>query len=279
MYYHSLMTNNQVNQNAEIADTQLDYLLGKQRELEIDHSVFSPANGKSIDAYVNSYSSLAETAVAETESLMGPTAAAYLRSYVQKQKEIIALRSKLHEFEINAKDIKELENKVIELGEKSVTDHLTALYNRRHLADVMQREAGRSIRKGSPLSVIMLDIDDFKKYNDTYGHPQGDRAIKTVADVLKKECRIIDTPFRYGGEEFLVVLPETPREKAYECAERIRKSVENSGLNPGITVSLGIADMEHLANVASGDMKDLLIERADKNLYASKTSGKNKVSF
>ncbi len=151
----------------------------------------------------------------------------------------------------------------------SLHDPLTGLANRRLMDIVLERSFARAKRLESSLSALMLDIDYFKKYNDTHGHTAGDALLVKVADVILKETRGMDLVVRYGGEEFLVLLFETGLDPAYDVAERIRKSVE---AKMKITVSIGISSYH-------GDMKNKkeLIEKADEALYLAKQKGRNRV--
>ncbi|NOZ68254.1 MAG: diguanylate cyclase [Deferribacteres bacterium] len=151
----------------------------------------------------------------------------------------------------------------------SLHDPLTGLANRRLMDIVLERSFARAKRLESSLSALMLDIDYFKKYNDTYGHTAGDALLVRVADIILKETRGMDLVVRYGGEEFLVLLFETGLNLAYDVAERIRKSVE-AKIN--ITVSIGISSYHR-------DMKNKrdLIEKADEALYLAKQKGRNRV--
>jgi diguanylate cyclase (GGDEF)-like protein len=163
-----------------------------------------------------------------------------------------------------------------ELRRLSTTDALTGLYNRRHLDETLAREFGRTARTGNPpLSIIMLDIDHFKKFNDTHGHDQGDRVLQAVAKCLRESLRQHDVPCRYGGEEFLAILPRTPSEGARLVAERLRKNVEAMVVDRlKVTISLGTATFPELP-VAT---PEALVEAADGALYRSKADGRNRVT-
>ena len=161
---------------------------------------------------------------------------------------------------------------------QAVTDELTALFNHRRFQEVMVGEVERARRFEQPLGLVMLDIDDFKSVNDTYGHQQGDLVLREVAGVLRESSREIDEPARYGGEELAVALPQTDLEGAYLLAERVRSSIEGleiPRLDGGgvlrITASFGVAAMPETA----GD-KDALIAAADAALYRAKRGGKNR---
>jgi len=166
------------------------------------------------------------------------------------------------------------------LYNNAIRDGMTKLYISKYFRERLQEEWNRSSRKGHTLSVVIFDIDNFKGINDTYGHQAGDRAIKEVADVLLRNCRNIDIPCRYGGEEYTVILPETGRDEATAFAERIRSIVEGvrleyEDITMRFTLSGGIATIPDL------DAKDpsSLIEMADMALYHSKRNGRNRISF
>lgn len=167
-----------------------------------------------------------------------------------------------------------------ELERLSVTDELTGLANRRRLTVELDRELRRSVRHGHPFAVLMLDVDRFKKFNDTWGHPAGDGVLKRVANTLRECVRDVDTVARYGGEEFMVILPETPAGEAARVAERIRAATEKDRFTPegakaelNITLSAGYAVFPEHAETPDG-----LIEAADQALYRSKASGRNRVT-
>ena len=163
-----------------------------------------------------------------------------------------------------------------EVKKQAITDPLTSIYNRRYFEENMVKEAERSLRLKQPFSVVSLDLDYLKKINDTYGHQYGDLAIKTIANVLKKEARSIDIPARIGGEEFNLLLPGVDSNGAMIAAERIRKSIENQILDTigGVTASIGVATfLEH------SDRIDELIELADQAMYKAKVNGRNQVQL
>lgn len=161
------------------------------------------------------------------------------------------------------------------LKEQAVTDPLTGLYNRRYFEELLQKEVTRAKRQGQPFSIIGLDLDFLKQINDKYGHNFGDLAIKTIADVLKKNARSIDTAARMGGEEFNIILPGVDSEGAKIAAERIRKTLAEQELDTigHITASLGVATfLEHSENI------DELLELTDQAMYVSKREGRNRVT-
>jgi diguanylate cyclase (GGDEF)-like protein/PAS domain S-box-containing protein len=172
------------------------------------------------------------------------------------------------------RDVTEEKRLEEELRHLSNTDGLTELYNRRHLDDSLQSELGRAKRYHLPLAVLMFDIDHFKKFNDTHGHDQGDRVLQAVARTMRGALRNQDYPCRYGGEEFVAILPNTSKAGAYSLAERLRKDVERlvvDGLK--VTISIGVAEFPDL-DVAE---EAQLIEAADAAMYEAKRSGRNRV--
>ncbi len=160
----------------------------------------------------------------------------------------------------------------------SVTDGLTGLTNVRHFREQVQREHSRARRHNDPYSVLMLDIDHFKKINDVYGHPVGDTVLREMAAIFRESVRLTDLPARYGGEEFIVFLPRTRLPDAVIVGERIREAVERkvfAAPSPMIrcTVSVGIAD--HLPGTEGTE--NTVIGRADRALYSAKHGGRNRV--
>src|SRR6266550_4021671 len=160
-----------------------------------------------------------------------------------------------------------------ELERLSVTDPLTGLFNRLQMMEVLENEVRRSRRLQHHFSVVMADVDLFKKYNDEHGHPAGDEVLKRVAAIMRDASRDVDFVARYGGEEFLIMLPETELEGATEFAERIRKKLAKEKLPAGhITLSLGVS-----AFPIHGDSPDQLIAEADAALYLAKRAGGDRV--
>lgn len=166
-----------------------------------------------------------------------------------------------------------LKNKAGEFKQLSVTDSLTGLLNRRYLEERLAEEINRSNRHGYPMSFMMIDVDDFKSYNDTFLHPEGDKALQIVGQCLRETLRGADIAARYGGEEFSILLPQTTLDEAEIIAERIRYNIETTHFpNRQVTVSIGIACISLAVNKVAE-----LIESADKALFAAKLKGKNKV--
>jgi diguanylate cyclase (GGDEF)-like protein len=160
-----------------------------------------------------------------------------------------------------------------DLERLSTSDALTGLYNRRYLTQRLSEELVRSYRHKGSFSVLMGDVDEFKKYNDAFGHPAGDEVLKKVAGILLNSTRSVDCTARYGGEEFAVLLTGTSGEVAAEVAERIRARVEGQEFHGRkITISIGLAEFP-----ADGETADEVISSADEALYAAKRAGRNQV--
>jgi two-component system, cell cycle response regulator len=160
---------------------------------------------------------------------------------------------------------------VAQLARSAVTDGLTGVPNRRAFDEALAREASRATRTGDPLGLVMLDIDHFKRLNDTLGHQAGDEALRSVARALAGEVRLSDTVARYGGEEFVVLLPGLDGDEALVTAERLRAAV--AAAHPGVTVSAGVA----AAPYDAADPRSL-VEAADRALYASKRCGRDRAT-
>jgi two-component system, cell cycle response regulator len=161
----------------------------------------------------------------------------------------------------------------------SITDGLTKLYNSRYFYNQIRAEIDRTSRYQRPLSLLLLDIDQFKEYNDSYGHLEGDKVLVGMGGVIKSCLRKMDSAYRYGGEEFTVILPETEGDEAATVAERIRSMVAEDKFYPKgdddpctITISIGVTEYVPDEEVA------IFVQRADKAMYLSKQSGRNRVS-
>jgi diguanylate cyclase (GGDEF)-like protein/PAS domain S-box-containing protein len=181
--------------------------------------------------------------------------------------------NKLIGFMLIAEDITERRRMEEELKRLSEIDPLTNIYNRRKFYALLSDEIERSERYERPLSFMMLDIDYFKRVNDTYGHDVGDRVLVTVADIVNKIIRKIDAFARLGGEEFAIIVPETEIEGSKALAEKIRKGIEGFSFNGvgEITISIGVTEFKR------DDTVDSLLKRADDALYICKDRGRNRV--
>ena len=175
--------------------------------------------------------------------------------------------------ELNKKN-RELETANETITQLMNTDPLTGLTNRRQLKEMLALEMSKARRHARPLSALMTDIDHFKSINDTYGHDVGDRVLIQVAQILRSTCRKEDIIARYGGEEFIAILPDSPAASAVECAERIRKAIQETaypGVDRQVTASFGATLF------LATDTEDSFIKRADTALYEAKNSGRNRV--
>jgi diguanylate cyclase (GGDEF)-like protein len=167
---------------------------------------------------------------------------------------------------------KELQRRNELLERLSVTDALTQVGNHRAFQEHLHSQISLACRKGLPLCLMLIDVDHFKQYNDTYGHPQGDMVLREVARLITENVRAYDFVARYGGEEFAVVLPDTESETALQVAERIRRVVAQHPFpNRALTVSIGVASWH------TGAAPSRLIEEADSALYEAKRLGRNRV--
>lgn len=161
----------------------------------------------------------------------------------------------------------------------AITDSLTGLHNHRYFQEIFNQELLRAKRYHKRLAILMIDVDDFKKFNDRYGHPAGDRILAAIGDLVSRTLRKVDYAFRYGGEEFILLLPEASLENALHAAERLRDGVarETAGImdvtaGEGVTVSIGVASYPD-----DGADREELFTVVDELLYKAKELGKNKI--
>ena len=166
------------------------------------------------------------------------------------------------------------------LRNQAIRDELTGLYNRRFLEETLDREIGRARRTEKPLSLLVIDVDHFKRYNDTHGHAAGDAVLRELGTLLRTTFRATDIVCRFGGEEFVAVLPDCDENDARARAERLRNEVHrltprHAGRNlSGVTVSIGVA-----VSGKHGTTPTALFERADQAVYASKSGGRDRVTL
>ncbi len=195
--------------------------------------------------------------------------------YLQKPIEWEKLLSAIERAFEKKKEEERREEVVNYYRDLSIRDSLTGLYNNAHFKELLEVEVKRSERYGHPLSLLMIDIDDFKKWQDKRGHLSGDRALKEIGNLIRSIVRGVDIVARYGGEEFAILMAETPKEMARLAAERVRKAIESLNLVDGrdpLTVSIGVAEFPRDAREP-----EELIEKADMALYKAKREGKNRV--
>lgn len=180
------------------------------------------------------------------------------------------------------RQVSRLKNENRKLRELIHIDPMTGLYNFRSLLETIMNEIKKTARTGEPSSVIMIDLDDFKNINDCYGHIVGDMVLKEVARVIRISVRTSDRVFRYGGEEFTVVLPQTQLDDAIKIAERIRRTIEslyiyNGNMRIKITASLGVSTISNA--FLSIHKPEIILDAADKLLLKAKREGKNMVMW
>ncbi|QTA87578.1 GGDEF domain-containing response regulator [Desulfonema magnum] len=174
--------------------------------------------------------------------------------------------------------IKERDRMLKNLQALVITDDLTGLYNSRHFHERLKTEADRAIRYKRPVSLLFLDVDSFKQYNDTYGHMEGDRILTRIGQIMKSGLRKTDSIYRYGGDEFTAILPETTGRDAHVAAQRIIRMMETEtffteiGKSLDITVSIGITEYY------AGEDLAAFIKRADMAMFRSKQQGRNKIT-
>ena len=166
------------------------------------------------------------------------------------------------------------------LREMSVRDHLTGLFNRRYMEETLERELRRASRKQNSIGVIMLDVDDFKRFNDTYGHPAGDEILRVLGNLMLGHVRGDDIPCRYGGDEFLIVLPDASRKITKERAERLSDLAGHCNIQfdgqviEAVTLSLGVAIFPE-----NGSTSEILVRAADAALYRAKRERHGRVEM
>ncbi len=191
-------------------------------------------------------------------------------------KSLLRIKHLHDELELKIKELEIAQNKLIQLA---ITDGLTELYNYRYFKEQLIQEVTRAKRHNTSVSIAMIDIDYFKNYNDTHGHPAGDLVLKTIAELLHNNIRKIDIAARYGGEEFALILAETDKQAAAFVANKIKILIERQKFdyeetqpNGKLTISMGIATFPN-----DGMTPDELVKIADQRLYCAKKAGRNRV--
>ena len=189
----------------------------------------------------------------------------------ETQRQLQKMASKIQVMESESKDLKD---KLQVAHDKALRDPLTGLPNRRAYEEQLATEVARWRRYKTPLTMIVWDVDHFKKINDNYGHKAGDKTLLLITSLLSKNCRLTDFVARFGGEEFVMLLPDTSKESGLILAEKIRTIIEKSGFNAGgkaisVTISCGITQY------LDADSFDSLFERADQGLYSARNKGRN----
>ncbi len=191
-------------------------------------------------------------------------------------KSLLRIKHLHDELELKIKELEIAQSKLIQLA---ITDGLTGLHNYRYFKEQLSQEITRAKRHNTNVSIAMIDIDYFKNYNDTHGHPAGDLILKTIADLLRNNIRKIDVAARYGGEEFALILAETDKQAAGFVANKIKNLIERQKFdyeetqpNGKLTISMGIATFPEDAMTP-----DELVKMADQRLYCAKKAGRNRV--
>ncbi len=193
---------------------------------------------------------------------------------VRLEELLLRLKRVLKERDLTQERVRMMEK----LQKLAITDGLTKLHNSRSFYSQIEVEVDRYNRYKHPLSLLLLDIDHFKHYNDTFGHLEGDKVLVRISQIIRSCLRKLDTAYRYGGEEFTVILPETTCEEARNVAERIRNAVKAEKFDPEtenditITISIGVTQYSPEEELSA------FIQRADKAMYSSKQNGRNKVT-
>jgi diguanylate cyclase (GGDEF)-like protein len=194
---------------------------------------------------------------------------------VRLEELLLRLKRVLKERELTKERVRMMEK----LQKLAVTDGLTKLYNSRSFYSQLETEVDRFNRYKHPLALLLLDLDFFKEYNDNYGHLEGDKVLVRFSQIIKSCLRANDSAYRYGGEEFTVILPETAGAEARTVAQRIRSALEaerffpENGKAVQITISIGVTEYQREEELST------FIQRADKAMYLSKQNGRNKVSM
>jgi len=209
------------------------------------------------------------------EEAIGKGASDFVFKPIRFQEILLRLKRVLQERQLR----QERDRMMADLKHLAITDSLTQLYNSRHFFSQLKMEIERANRYEHSLSMLLMDVDFFKNYNDTYGHPEGDVVLSTIAQTIQSCLRSIDSAYRYGGEEFTVILPYSNGEEAITVAERIQSQIERVRFVPlpdhSTQVTLSIGATEYLSNEEPASF----VNRSDKAMYLSKTTGRNRISF
>ncbi len=209
------------------------------------------------------------------EEAIGKGASDFVIKPVRLEELLLRTKRVLRERELS----NDRNNMLEKLQKLAITDGLTKFYNSRYFYNQLEVETDRANRYDHPLSLLLIDIDHFKRYNDAHGHLEGDKVLVRFSRLVKSCLRVMDSAYRYGGEEFTILLPETTGKEALTVAERIRKLTETEKMIPKgkhpVTVTISIGVTEYLKK----EKLTKFIQRADKAMYLSKQNGRNRVSF
>lgn len=241
--------------------------------------VMSLVNQATDDAEV--FGAALEDSVGSLTNLSDPTAVGHVvKLLAENTKKMLSQNRQLQgKLETSSQEIQSLKTHLEDVQKEALTDGLTEIANRKNFDMVLQNESEAAAQKGTPLALVLIDIDHFKKFNDTHGHQTGDHVLKFVGAMLKKAVKARDLPARYGGEEFALILPNTDLSSAVALAESIRVAVAGKRLRKkqtgddigNITMSLGVSQYR------PGESLSALIKRADDGLYQAKGLGRNQV--
>ncbi len=246
-----------------------DIMLPGQNGLELTRQIRSDHNADVIvmTGYSENYSYEEAITIGASDFVFKPVRFQELRlriERVQKERQLTHERAAMME----------------KLQILAITDDLTQLYNSRHFFKQLTNEIERSNRYGHALALLMLDIDHFKQYNDRYGHLQGDQVLRSVGKIIQSRLRSMDSAYRYGGEEFTIILPETTGRKAASAAQRLRRAMADQPFTPApdnanvtVTLSIGVAAYQPGESLAD------FVQRADSAMYQAKADGRNQVHF
>lgn len=270
--------NYQVHTSAS-AEEALNHLQNNQADLIITDIMMDGMNGLELAGYIKErYDSYVIVMTGYTgdytyEEAVHMGADDFIFKPVRFEELLLRLKRVLRERRL----AQERESLLQQLNELAITDELTKLFNRRHFYAQLEQEINRYQRYKRKFSLLMIDIDYFKYFNDKYGHLEGDRILSQVARRITYCMRVMDTAYRYGGEEFTVLLPETVCEAAVKLAERIKDSVSCEFLDyedhSSLTVSIGATEY------SENDSLSGLIKRADRAMYAAKEMGRNSIAY
>jgi diguanylate cyclase (GGDEF)-like protein len=209
------------------------------------------------------------------EEAIGKGASDFVFKPIRFQELVLRLKRVFKERELR----QERNRMMADLQQLAITDNLTQLYNSRHFFAQLKMEVDRANRYGYSLALLLLDIDFFKNYNDTFGHLEGDKVLSTVGQMINTCLRTMDTAYRYGGEEFTVILPYTDGNEAKTVADRIQYTLEHITFCPSpdrsiqVTLSIGVTEY------SPGEELSSFVNRSDRAMYTSKENGRNRVSF
>ncbi len=204
------------------------------------------------------------------EQMMAAINNAEVHRFILKPWENEMLRLQLQEALLYHHSLDEIRR----LERLAITDPVTGLSNHRYFQEKIREELERASRHSRIFSLMMIDVDHFKKYNDNFGHPEGDKALALIAKLLKSAIRTTDSASRYGGEEFVIILPETDKPATLEVADRIQRDLETLSIGGQITLSIGISGYPH-----NGSTCEEVINAADQALYRAKAKGRNTIQL